>query len=171
MPSRIEAPAVCRVHELPGEIDALAAEALAEGFRFVERLRDDWVAGSNRFDLPGEAFFVARSGRALIGVCGLNRDPYTSDVSCGRLRRLYVRGEARRRGVARALTHSVLDVARASFSVVRLRTLDPEARAFYRSLGFSVVESNPVVSHEYRVERWESRPGDQPGERTIPGDT
>jgi hypothetical protein len=40
---------------LPVGFDALRAEALAEGFRQVERLAADWEAGTTRFDRDGGA--------------------------------------------------------------------------------------------------------------------
>src|SRR6266536_5947889 len=54
----------------------LAAEADAAGFRALARLVDDWDAGRNRFDRPGEALFIATDGGAVVGVCGLNIEPY-----------------------------------------------------------------------------------------------
>ena len=118
----------------------------------MTRLRDDWLSGENRFDRPGEAFFSARSGRMLVGVCGLNVDPHATDEGCGRLRRLYVRAHARRRGVARALTRAALERARGHFAVVRLRTFDPGASAFYGAMGFSPVSADPFVTHQWRFE-------------------
>ena len=44
---------------LPVGFDALRAEALAEGFRQVERLASDWEAGTTRFDRDGEALLAA----------------------------------------------------------------------------------------------------------------
>jgi len=140
-----------RTRELPRQIDALVDASLAEGFAFVERLRREWMAGTNRFERPGEAFFVARSADGLLGVCGLNRDPFGGDDAVGRLRRLYVLPSERRRGIARALTTAALDAAEIEFSLVRLRSFDREAVAFYRSIGFSTVEGDPNATHEFRL--------------------
>ncbi len=141
-----------RASELPEEIGVLVEESAAEGFAFVKRLRDEWSAGTNRFDHPGEVFLIARSKGRLVGVCGLNRDPFVSDASVGRLRRLYVLPSARRLGIARALTQLALRAARQSFSVVRLRTFASEASAFYRTLGFVAIDDDPDASHEFRFD-------------------
>jgi len=139
---------ISRVVELPQGFEVLIEAARAEGFVFLERLRDEWRSGENRFDRPGEAFFVARRGDRLAGVCGLNRDPYANDPGLGRLRRLYVPANLRRRGAARALVARALSQARGQFTRVRIRTHDPEAERFYRALGFEPVLSCATATHE-----------------------
>jgi GNAT superfamily N-acetyltransferase len=141
---------VAHVEELPADFEELLVQSVAEGFSFLTRLRDEWVAGKNRFDGPGEALFVARVGGTLVGVCGLNLDPFASEPRVGRLRRLYVSPILRRKGVARILTDTAISVARRRFSAVRLRTPSPGAAAFYESFGFLPVESDANVTHELR---------------------
>jgi GNAT superfamily N-acetyltransferase len=124
----------------------LRTEAMNEGFLFVDRLVRDWTAGSNRFDLPGERLIGAFAGENLLGVCGLNRDPYINQDEIGRLRHLYVRACARRRGVASALVQRLLDDASNTFRIVRLRTATREAAEFYRRHGF-VPQQDETASH------------------------
>jgi len=119
-----------------GALDDLLAESEREGSRFVRRLFDEWTAGTNRFDRPGEALFAARLGDRLIGVCGLNIDPYAAAPNVGRVRRLYVLTAYRRLGAARHLVLAVLEAARGRFDVLRLRTTSPAAAQLYESLGF-----------------------------------
>lgn len=147
MTSRIPS-LVLRESELPAGIEELVRESEAEGFAFVRRLRDDWASGQNRFDGPGEGFFVSRVGTTLAGVCGLNLDPFAADPACARLRRLYVRPAMRRRGVASDLTAAALALARERFSVVRLRTDRADASAFYLALGFQRVTADPDATHQ-----------------------
>ncbi|PYM80776.1 MAG: GNAT family N-acetyltransferase, partial [Candidatus Rokuibacteriota bacterium] len=54
-----------------GQVAALVAESEAQGLRFVRRLAEEWASGANRFDRPGEALFVARDDRRVVGVGGL----------------------------------------------------------------------------------------------------
>ena len=130
---------IARITELDfAAIDILCAESVAEGHKFVARLFDEWRSGMNRFNAPGEAFFVAESATGIVGVCGLNRDPYAGDASIGRIRHLYVLRAHRREGIGRALITAVIDAARIHFRTLRLRTT-PAAEAFYRALGFKCV--------------------------------
>src|SRR5262249_23887642 len=46
---------------------------------------DDWESGANRFDGPGEVLFEARVGSRLVGICGLDRDPYAQWAEIGHL--------------------------------------------------------------------------------------
>src|SRR4029077_6614438 len=79
------------VTPLPREALApLVAESERDGWQFVRRLADEWTSGANRFDKPDEALFIASVDSVIVGVCGLNADPYASDESVGRVRHLYV---------------------------------------------------------------------------------
>ena len=104
--------------------------------RLVRRLVDEWRDGSNRFDRPGEALFGAWLDGPLVGVCGLNIDPYAGDDRVGRVRHLYVLSAFRRAGVGRALMAEVLAAARERFGTLRLSTTNPAAVRLYESLGF-----------------------------------
>lgn len=121
---------------LPDDIAALLGESLAEGHNLVKRLLDEWDDGSNRFDRSGEIVLQARLGARLVGVGGLNRDPYLDDPEVGRIRHLYVSPAARRQGVGRSLVLGLIDEARPTFRRVRLRTSQPEASLLYLALGF-----------------------------------
>jgi len=58
------------IDALPDGIDALRAEARAEGFLFVERLAEKWESGDIRFDRPGEALLAAFVDETLAGSAG-----------------------------------------------------------------------------------------------------
>ena len=77
------------VTELPAGFDVLGAEARAEGYRHIERLADEWIAGIMRFDHEGEALIAATLGLELAGIGGLTIDP--SQPGPLRMRRFYVR--------------------------------------------------------------------------------
>jgi GNAT superfamily N-acetyltransferase len=114
----------------------LRSNAHSEGFAFVERLAADWETGTNRFDKPGEKLLGAFLGEQLVGVGGLNREPYDPPPSRGRLRHLYVLKAFRGHGIARALVTHLLEAAEPTFNEVRLRTASADAAAFYEHLGF-----------------------------------
>jgi GNAT superfamily N-acetyltransferase len=138
---------VVRVTSLPSDLDELIRPSLREDFFAIQRLRDDWVSGANRFDVPGEALVEARSGPRLAGICGLNHDPYRHDGKLGRLRHLYIHPEFRRRGIGLWLVSQLLDHARANFDRVRLRTLREDADRFYAAIGFARVAGEADATH------------------------
>jgi GNAT superfamily N-acetyltransferase len=121
---------------LPDGISALLADDEHAGTRFVRRLPDDWTSGANRFDRPGEVLFGAWVGEQLVGVWGLNVDPYSVAEGIGRVRRLYVLSASRRHGVGRRLVTEVIAVARGRFDSLRLRTDSPAAASLYEAIGF-----------------------------------
>ena len=130
---------------LGAELDPLVTEAEADGHLFMRRLRDEWASGSNRFDQRGERLMVARSADRLVGVGGVNRDPYAQAPDIGRLRHLYVASDVRRRGVGALLVRSILADARAHFTLICLRTDSTEAAAFYRRLGFQPTDADDAT--------------------------
>jgi GNAT superfamily N-acetyltransferase len=134
------------VTALQPDVDGLRAEAIEDGFQFMERLITDWESGSNKFDQPGECLLGAFSGADRVGVGGLNRDPYVRGGTTGRIRHLYVTRSTRGQGVGSALLRRLLDEAKAAFDVVRLRTDTREAAAFYLSHGFLPV-TDTYASH------------------------
>lgn len=125
---------ITRETVLPADLTELIAESRKEGFDFLARLVRDWDSGQNRFDSEGEALFLARFNGRLVGLCGLNRDPYLNDDQVARLRHLYVRRDSRRKGVGSKLVIRTLELAKQHFQRVRLRT--ETAFAFYESAGF-----------------------------------
>jgi GNAT superfamily N-acetyltransferase len=132
MPALIE-----RLQDLPVDVmGAFVTESERAGSRFVRRLIDEWVSGANRFDRPGEALFAARVDGRLVGVCGLNVDPYSVEARVGRVRHLYVLSALRRLGVGRQLVAEVVAAARGRFDVLRLSTGNEPAVRLYEALGF-----------------------------------
>lgn len=121
---------------LTQEFTEILAESQMAGFRAIDRLVTDWETGVNRFDRPGEALFIVRKSDRILGVCGLNRDPYINSSQIGRVRRLYVMQENRRQGIGRTLVHHIIEVAELSFDWLHVRTTNPIAAQFYQSLSF-----------------------------------
>ena len=139
-----------RICELPAaEIARLIEQSEAEGFRFLVRLREEWISGANRFADVSEALFGVFDGDRLIAVGGITR----STKGTGRLRRCYVDKAYRRRGLGRTLVASILEHAIFHFTVVQLRTDTELGDAFYRSVGFKPVTHIDDVTHELTLTR------------------
>jgi ribosomal protein S18 acetylase RimI-like enzyme len=141
--------AIERIDCLPMELlNTLVAEATATGFHALARLQTEWQSGLNRFDQPGEAIFIATDNGRVVGTCGLNRDPYLGDPTVGRVRHLYVAVDHRRKRIGSQLVRAVMRAAMGRFTRLRLRTNNPDAESFYRSLGFMSFTAEPACSHQ-----------------------
>lgn len=137
---------ITRITDLDiADLQRLRAESLREGFRFMERLCEEWASGANQFDRPGEALFLAVAYGQVVGVCGLNRDPYAHDPGTGRVRRLYVLPAHRRKGVGRALIEAIIAHGRSHFVLLRART--DAATDFYTACGFRPDASDSKGTH------------------------
>ena len=121
---------------LDWDLNHLVEESREEGFRFLERLVNDYREVTNTFSRQGECLFGVKDEGKLIAVGGLNRDPFSGDQHTGRLRRFYVSGDYRRAGIGRALVKRILKEAGVDFDIIVLNTDTEQADQFYRSLGF-----------------------------------
>jgi len=125
-----------RLTSLPAGLEVLSNEADARGHRFLRRLIEEWNSGTNRFDGQGEAIFGAMVRGRLVGIGGLNSDPYSRDPGVGRVRHLYVLEAFKRQGVGRHLLEAIVAVAPGAFNELRLRTDSEQAARFYERFGF-----------------------------------
>ena len=122
----------------PG-FSALRAESLAQNLNMLRRLAENWQNGENRFNAPGEKLLGAFAHGQLVGVCGLNVDPFSQQPRAGRIRH-------RRQGIGHQLLVSVITHSGASFDF--LNTHAPSmAWSFYENLGFRPVYDEPRVTH------------------------
>jgi GNAT superfamily N-acetyltransferase len=137
---------VRQVEQLGDGILPLMIEAEAEGYRFMQRLHDEWHSGANRFQGPGEFLLSVQTENRLVAIGGLNVDPYANAHTVGRLRHLYVAAAARRSGIGAMLVRRIVEGASGTFSILRLRTATAEGAAFYERLGFHKT-SEPDATH------------------------
>lgn len=126
-------------------VEALAETARPEGFRMVDRLRQEWADGTQRFDQPGEQLFGAYVSGQLLGIGGVTRQ----DATTGRVRRVYVLPDFRRHGIATSLLGKILEVSRPHYVKIVLHTDIPNAARFYETNGFlrEVVGGPGEVTH------------------------
>lgn len=140
--------------DLPADrVRVLLADSEATGSRIVRRLVDEWADRINRFDRPGEALFGAWAGGWLVGVCGLNVDPYAGDDRVGRVRRLYVLTGSRRLGIGRLLVRQVIERAGDRFDSLRLRTNNEAAARLYLGMGFRESREPGEFTHVLQLAR------------------
>lgn len=120
------------------DLDSLVKQSKEEGFRFVERLKDDFKNGSNTFNHFGESLFgVFNEEGVLVAIGGLNKDPFSNEQFIGRLRRFYVSKEYRRKGIGSLLVKRIIDESKRYYKILVLHTDTGHADKFYSSIGFS----------------------------------
>ncbi|WP_299742414.1 GNAT family N-acetyltransferase [Rossellomorea sp. y25] len=126
----------------------LVEHSKEEGFRFVERLVNDYRNGNNTFNRAGEGIFgVFNENGILVAIGGLNKDPFSTGECIGRMRRFYVSKEFRRSGVGNMLVQRIIDEARNHYDTLVLHTDTEQGDAFYRAIGFSKGELYSRSSH------------------------
>lgn len=100
---------------------------------------------------PSGFFLVARRDGHLLGGVGL-RTIARGDTRVGEVKRLWVRPDVRRSGVAAALMDALIaEARREGFDELYLETgpAQPEARSFYDATGWQRVESLPEGAVSY----------------------
>ncbi|CAM4022239.1 GNAT family N-acetyltransferase [Lederbergia lenta] len=136
------------------ELNILIDDSLSEGYKFIKRLVDEYAAEYNKFDRHGEALYVAKIEDKVIGIGGLNIDPYLSFPYVGRVRHLYVLRQKRGTGVGKRLLNTIIDEARKHFRTLRLSsTNNLAAENLYIKCGFSKVEGIHKASHILEISK------------------
>ena len=128
-----------------GAIDRLAEQARIEGFRFLDRLRQELAIDNGARDTPRAFFLVIEDESGVVGVGGVTEDPYAANSAVGRIRHVYIAAETRRRGLGRMLVAALETRACCAYAILRLRT-DTEAGArFYEALGYGAVADSSAT--------------------------
>jgi GNAT superfamily N-acetyltransferase len=102
-------------------------------------------------------FTVSIEG-TVVGVGGLNRDPYFNDPKIGRLRHLYVESAWRRYGVGSLLVNQIIYEAARHYQLLTLRTNTPVADKFYQKLGFKTHPNWEHTTHHLQLSGMEYYP-------------
>ena len=125
-----------KIKELPiTKLKPLIEDSQKEGISFVQKLVNEWVTKTNCFNLKGEVFLIAKDSK-VVGLCGLNIDPYYPVSGLGRVRHLYILSSRRRQGIGTLLIQNIIEQARQNFDLLNLRTNNPQADRFYLARGF-----------------------------------
>ena len=132
------------------EHEYLVQESKDEGFYFLIKLISEYENKINTFNKTGECLYGIFHGEKLIGIGGLNEDPYTENNKIGRLRRFYITKDYRRIGLGNLLLKRLLYHAEKYFKVVVLHTDTKQGDAFYIANGVVKWELFKGSSH-YKV--------------------
>lgn len=118
------------------EHEYLVQESKDEGFYFLIKLISEYENKINTFNKTGECLYGIFHGEKLIGIGGLNEDPYIINNKIGRVRRFYIAKEYRRKGLGRLLLVRIISDAKKYFNIVVLNTDTVQGDKFYTSIGF-----------------------------------
>lgn len=129
------------------EHDYLVQESKEEGFNFLVKLISDYENKINTFNKTGECLYGIFQGEKIIGIGGLNEDPYTENNKVGRIRRFYIAKDYRRIGLGKLLLNQLLSHAEKYFKAVVLHTDTKQGDAFYTANGFVKGEFCKGSSH------------------------
>ena len=129
------------------DITYLIEESKEEGFHFLLKLINEYKNNTNTFSGIGECLYGIFQDDVLIGIAGVNQDPYSKNNKIGRLRRFYVSKAYRQKGVGSLLLKRMLCEAKEYFQVVVLYTDTKRASQFYVSNGF--VRSEKYLGSNY----------------------
>jgi GNAT superfamily N-acetyltransferase len=136
----------------PQLIPLIEASA-AEGFRFLARLKAEYLTAQKCFNAPGETLLGAYEQGDLIGVCGLTQDPYSNDPQIGRIRHLYVHPSNRGHGTGTQLVNAIEQQAAKTFISLVLRTDSEAASRFYLALGYAPTPESTTATHRKPIAR------------------
>ena len=119
-----------------------------EGFKFLTRLKNDWISGVNRFDKKNEKLYQIEIGKKIVAIGGINDNPYNENGKVGRIMHVYVLSKYRNRGIGRKLVLYLIEVSIGKYEKITLRTDTEEASKFYESIGFERIKSK-ISSHQF----------------------
>lgn len=132
---------------LPDDFEALRHEASAESYRFVEGLREAWLAGHYAGGDDRFVTFAAFQEGELSGIGALTPDPYDPEPDLLRVRHVYVRPLHRGTGIGRVLAAALIQQGLALAPRLSLRAADPRAAAFWEASGFKPDTGGTRRSH------------------------
>ena len=132
---------------LPDDFEALRHEASAESYRFVEGLREEWLAGHYGGGDERLVTFAAFHEGELAGIGALTPDPYDPAPDLLRVRHVYVRPLHRGAGIGRVLAAALIQQGLDLAPRLSLRAADPRASAFWEANGFTPDTGGTRRSH------------------------
>ena len=135
------------------ELKLLIEDSRNQGILIVQRLVNNWISKTNCFNQQGEVLLMAKDDDGLVGLCGLNIDPYYRVSGLGRVRHLYVLSSKRRQGIGGQLIKQIFQHARPHFDLLNLRTNNVEADKFYLAQGFQRSYERPECTHILKLKK------------------
>jgi GNAT superfamily N-acetyltransferase len=133
-------------------IQPIMDDCLEDGCHILSKLREAYNNESNTFNKQGEVLYIAMLNNNVVGIGGLNQDPYINEIDFGRVRNLYVMREYRKTGIGKAILQEIIDEARKHFKILGLRTDNQIAAEMYCSCGFVKNDKYEHSTHYMKLE-------------------
>jgi multimeric flavodoxin WrbA/GNAT superfamily N-acetyltransferase len=130
------------------DIEELLSESESFGYQYLTKMINQWRTGENRFSKPNELLIVYKNAEKVIGIGGINEEPYLKKRDFGRLRDVYVLSQYRRSNIGTQIVEHLIEFGRKHFKTITLRVPENiEASPFYESLGFLKTGEIETVTH------------------------
>lgn len=133
---------------LDEDIEELFKESKKEEYGMIEKMINNFKSGDDKFNKKGEALIVSEVNNKIVGICGLNIDP--ANQKRGRVRRLYVLPQYRKRGIGGKLVKKIMKHSTKNFKVISVNIgepIRPNVARFYEELGFKRYEKEKGITH------------------------
>jgi GNAT superfamily N-acetyltransferase len=130
------------------DLDALITDSLREGYGMVNRLKNDYEAGTNTFSKEGENLYGYFNNQ-ILAIGGINIE---SDLICknaGRIRRVYVHPSIRGTGIGKMLLAQIMKDASQYFKYLTCNVGPLKSYGFYESIGFEKANQE-TITHIYK---------------------
>ena len=129
------------------DITPLLDSSVAEGYRFIQKLIDEYDNGKNRFDKKGELLLIIELDNQVIGIGGLNIEPYLNEDQVGRIRNIYIHPKHRGKKLGEQLVQILIEQSKKDFKLLRLLTENPIADHLYQKIGFNKITGLYKATH------------------------
>ena len=151
------------------DLAEILEESKGLGYGMIERLIREWKSGETDFSKENEAYFAFVADGKVVGVGGVNEEPYLKIKEYGRMRHLYVLKSWRRKGIGSAIVGTTIDFAKKHYILMTLMTpKDGRSDSFYEGIGFEKCTSLNRVSHTLDLHYNALMPGTHKSAQTIP---
>lgn len=125
-----------------------------EGFQFLNRLEEDWINNINRFNGEGEGYFKLQVNNQVVGVGGINNNPFDqAEKRVGRIRRFFILKQWRNRGLGSELLSHIIKEFSSAYETIQLKTDNRNACLFYEKYGFNIIDNDENVTHELKLRK------------------
>lgn len=129
-------------------IQELLMESESQGYHYLTKMVSQWESGENRFARGNEKLICFKENEKVIGIGGINEEPYLRRKGYGRLRDVFVLTKYRRNHIGRQIVEHLIEFGKRHYKAITLRIPEnKEAGPFYEAIGFLRTDDIETVTH------------------------